>query len=119
MASLTVEGINAAQKAANRAYKLGKFVYAIAKYLFCAFTALVPIAMFAIYKANSGLDRRWDRETLGWSAGTDWSTIWATWGIVSGGWLIYTFALAMIALVGAVAQAKAQSLEIQIVQAQD
>jgi hypothetical protein len=119
MATLTIDELGTARQAATRANKLGKFVYSIAKYLFCALSSLVPIAMFFIYKANSGLDRRWDRETRGWASETDWTTIWATWGIVIGAWMIYTFALAMIALVGAVAQAKAQSLEIQILQAQD
>ncbi len=116
MSTLTIDEIRTARQAAFRADKLGKFVYSVAKYLFCALTALIPIAMFFIYRANSGLDRRWNRGARGWVSETDWTTIWATWGIVIGGWLVYTFALAMIALVGAVAQAKAHSLEIQIKQ---
>ena len=112
MTALTVERSKSAKRAAHRSNQLGKFVYSTAKYLFCALTALVPLAMLVIYKVSSRT--YWDvyRE----KSETDWGAIFLGWGIVIAAWLVYVFALAMIALVGAVAQAKAESLEIQISQ---
>ena len=114
MATLIIERTKSAKRAAHRSNQLGKFVYSISKYLFCAITAALPIVFFFVYKAYSGIDQRWNTETLGWSSSVDWNSIWATWGIVLAGWMVYAFGLAMIALVGAVAQAKAESLEIEI-----
>ena len=114
MATLTIERTKSAKRAAHRSNQLGKFVYSISKYIFCAFTAALPIVLFLVYKAYSGLDKRWNNATFDWSTSTDWPAIWSTWGIVIAGWMVYTFGLAMIALVGAVAQAKAESLEIEI-----
>lgn len=114
MATLTIERTKSAKRAAHRSNHLGKFVYSISKFLFCTLTAALPIIMFFIYKANSGLEPQWDRESLEWSSSVDWSAIKAIWGIAIAIWVVYVFALAMIALVGAVAQAKAESLEIEI-----
>ena len=110
MATLTIERSRSAKRAAHRSNQLGKFVYAVSKYLFCGLTALVPMIMFAVYKVNSRTYWHVYEER----SETDWNAILLGWGIVIAGWMVYVFALAMIALVGAVAQAKAESLEIEI-----
>ena len=113
-----LERTESAKRAAFRANRLGKFVYSTAKYLFCATTAALPIAMFIVYRVNSGLERYWDSETLKYSSSIDWTSIWSEWGVLLGAWLAYSFMLVVFALIGAVAQAKAESLDLQITQAQ-
>ena len=109
MAAVSDSQIDLAAQAADRANSLGRLVFATAKVLFIILSVAVVIGMFAIFKANS---------FAGYDTYTDWAAIWVGWGALIGAWLIYSFGLAMIALVGAVAQAKAESLDLQITQAQ-
>jgi hypothetical protein len=108
MAKISAAQFELASRAADRANRLGALVFSVAKVLFIILSVAVVIGMFAIFKANS---------FAGYDTYTDWAAIWVGWGALIGAWLIYSFGLAMIALVGAVAQAKAESLDIQITQA--
>jgi hypothetical protein len=111
MAEITSAKIQLAQQVAVRTNKLGELVYSIAQALFWILTVGVVIGLYVVYNSNT-----YDEYGDGY---TQWDNVWVAWGALVGVWMIYAFALAMIALVGAVAQAKAQSLEIQILQAQD
>lgn len=108
MAELTTARIQLAEEVATRTNKLGELVYTTAQAFFWILTTAVVIGLFAVYNTNT-------EESYGDNY-TDWTTVWVAWGALVGAWMMYAFALAMISLVGAVAQAKAQSLEIQISQ---
>jgi hypothetical protein len=107
MAKISAAQFELASRAADRANRLGALVFSVAKVLFWLLTFAVSCGLIAIYKLN--------RDDYG--SYTDWSAVWSGWAVLIGAWLMYSFALAMIALVGAVAQAKAESLDIQITQA--
>ena len=99
-----------AAQAVDRANKLGSLVYSVAAGLFWVLTGGMVIGLFAVFYANN-----FNRE----NSYTDWSAVWLGWGSLIGAWLLYSFGLALIALVGAVAQAKAESLDLQISLAQE
>ena len=110
MATIGAERIASARKAANDANRLGDLIYGIAQGFFVVLTFAVIVGMFAIYAVNKNDD--------GYSQVTDWNVVLPAWGVLIAAWMLYSFGLAMIALVGAIARAKAESLEIQIAQAQ-
>ena len=111
MAAVSESQFDLAAQAADRANSLGRLVFTTAKVLFIILSVAVAIGMGAIFSLNKDKNDVYDTYT-------DWAAIWVGWGALIGAWLIYSFGLAMIALVGAVAQAKAESLDLQITQAQ-
>lgn len=111
MASVNKYRIDSARRASERADKLGGLVYKVAQIAFAVISFVVVVGMFAVIKGN---------QSDGYSdSGINWSGVWTGWAVLIGAWLAYSFALAMIALIGAVAQAKAESLGIQIMQLSD
>lgn len=95
--------------ASRRANQLGKIVYWTALVLFALLTAALiagGIWIYQYYTVEYYFQTR-----------RDWEAIRGGWTVLFAGWLAYSLALALIALVGAVAQAKAESLEIQIEEA--
>lgn len=110
MGKIGEERIASARKAANEANRLGDLIYGVAQGFFVVLTFGVIVGMFAIYIANRADD--------GFGSTTDWNIVLPGWGLLLAAWMLYSFGLAMIALVGAIARAKAESLEIQIAQVQ-
>ncbi len=110
MGTISKERIASARKAANDANRLGDLIYGVAQGFFVVLSFAVIIGMFAIFAVNKTDD--------GYSKTTNWNIVLPGWGVLIAAWMLYSFGLAMIALVGAIARAKAESLEIQIVQAQ-
>lgn len=98
--------IGSATRAASRANRLGKVVYWTAFVLFFLLTIGLVIGAFLVYDNYT--------YTYYFRTSKDWDAIWSNWGVLFAIWLAYSFGLAMIALVGSVAQAKAESLAIQI-----
>ncbi len=111
MGTISKERIASARKAANDANRLGDLIYGIAQGFFVILTLAMIAGMFAIYLMNKSND--------GYGMTTDWNAVLPGWGAIIAVWMIYSCGLALIGLAGAIARAKAESLEIQIVQAQD
>ena len=97
-----------AQAAAARAGELGGMVEFLGKLFFWIVTIVSVIMLWVVY----------DNFHYG-TEFTDWGNIWPLWGGVVGAWLVYTMGLLMVMTFGAIAQVQSESLEIQIVQAQD
>jgi hypothetical protein len=97
-----------AHAAASRANELGGMVEALGKFFLWVISIGSLIALWAIY----------DNFNYG-SEFTDWGSIWPMWGVVFAGWLFYVTALLIVMTFGSIAQVQAESLEIQILQAQD
>jgi hypothetical protein len=112
MATISAKRIASARKAANDANRLGDLIYGIAQAFFVLLTMAMIVGMFAAYVLSKS-----DEE--GYDTVTNWNAVLPMWGVIIGVWMIYSCGLALIALAGAIARAKAESLEIQIVQAQD
>jgi hypothetical protein len=111
MATISAKRIASARKAANDANRLGDLIYGIAQAFFVLLTMAMIVGMFAAYVLS--------KSDEGYGTVTNWNTVLPVWGVIIGVWMIYSCGLALIALAGAIARAKAESLEIQIVQAQD
>jgi ABC-type multidrug transport system permease subunit len=112
MATISAKRIASARKAANDANRLGDLIYGIAQAFFVLLTMAMIVGMFAAYVLSKS-----DEE--GYDTVTNWNAVLPMWGVIIGVWMIYSCGLALIALAGAIARAKAESLEIQIVHAQD
>jgi hypothetical protein len=115
MAQISDSRIETAQRASKRANRLGQFTYNIARVVFWLLTIGVVIGLYGVYNEN---DYFVTNSSGAVNSYTDWDNVWVGWGILIGIWMIYSFCLAMVALVCAVEQTKAESLEIQITQAQ-
>ena len=112
MPTISANRIASARKAANDANRLGDLIYGIAQAFFVLLTMAMIVGMFAAYVLSKS-------SAEGYDTVTNWNTVLPVWGVIIGVWMIYSCGLALIALAGAIARAKAESLEIQIVQAQD
>ena len=97
-----------AHAAASRANALGEMIQSLGKLFFWIITIASLIALWAVY----------DNFHYG-TEFTDWGSIWPLWGGIVGAWLVYTLGLLMVIGFGAIAQMQSESLEIQIIQAED
>lgn len=110
MGIVTEERIESAEFAAWQANRLGRIVLKFAEVLFWLQYAALTAGLIFVYIANETEDSFGNKTT-------DWGSVWSGWITMIGIWLVYCFGLAIIGVVGALAQAKAESLEIQIEQA--
>ena len=110
MGKVSEERLESAEFAAWQANRLGGIVLKFAEVLFwIQYAALAAGFIFVCIASQS-------EDALGVKS-TDWNSVFFGWGVLIGVWLMYCFGLAIIGVVGALAQAKAESLEIQIEQA--
>ena len=108
MAKISDVRKRSAQAAALSANELGGLVNYIGKFIMWIISLGSLIALWAIY----------DNFHYG-SEFTDWGSIWPLWGALFAGWLFYVTALLIVMTFGSLAQVQAESLEIQIMQAED
>jgi hypothetical protein len=102
MSETTIEIIPAARRAAFRSHQLGKMVRTPSRLILSSLTSFLPMAVFIGYRTNQN------------ELGTDWSAVWASWAIVSTGWLALMLGVMLVALTGVIAQSKAASLQLQL-----
>jgi hypothetical protein len=108
MAAISDVRKRSAERASKHANDLGGLVNFLGKLFMWVISIGSLIALWAIYdNFNYGSDF------------TDWGSIWPMWGAVFAGWLFYTTALLIVMTFGSLAQVQAESLEIQILQAQN
>ena len=108
MAKISDVRKRSAQAAASRANDLGGMIQFLGKLFFWIITVASVITLWVIY----------DNFHYG-TEYTDWGSIWPLWGGIIGAWLVYTMGLLMVMAFGAIAQMQSESLEIQILQAQE
>jgi hypothetical protein len=110
MARVSDERIESAEFAAWQANRLGGIVLKFAEVLFWLQYAALLVGFVLVFLMSQSEDVTGQKST-------DWNSVWLGWGALVGTWLLYCFGLALIGVIGALAQAKAESLEIQIEQA--
>ena len=118
MATIGQEKIETAKKIAARTNKLGRLLF-----LYCqVFYGLVTIglvgAMILGYQVGKSTEPYWNGVSLEKAGTVDWQLVWANWVVMLGSWVGAIFFITVVAVFSSMAQAKAESLEIQIVQAQ-
>lgn len=109
MGTVSESRLSSAGVAAKRANRLGKFVYWTALVLFVVLTGVLIAGGIWVYQ---NFTTEYYFKTI-----RDWDAIRGGWVVLGSAWLAYTLILALIALAGAIAQAKGESLEIQIEEA--
>lgn len=100
--------VDSPREIAIRTNSLGHYVLKIAGLLFVILTILVAAGLFAVYRTNT-VEGRYGNET-------NWEMVWVSWSAIIGAWILYGFGLAIVSVIGAMAQTQAQMLWIQITQ---
>ena len=118
MATIGQDKIEIAKKIALRTNKLGKLLFLYCQVFYGLATVGLVVAMILGYQVGKLDDPYWDGERLMMAGSVDWQLVWANWGAMIGTWLGAIFLITVIAVFSSMAQSKAESLEIQIVQAQ-
>jgi hypothetical protein len=100
--------VDSPREIAIRTNLLGHYVLKIARLLFVILTILVAAGLFAVYRANT-VEGYYGNET-------NWEMVWVSWSAIIGAWILYGCGLAIVSVIGAMAQTQAQMLWIQITQ---
>jgi hypothetical protein len=118
MATIGQEKIETAKKIAVRTNKLGRFLFLYCQVFYGLVTIGLIAAMILGYEVGKSTAPYWNGESLEKAGTVDWQLVWANWGVMLGSWLGAIFFITVIAVFSSMAQSKAESLEIQILQAQ-
>jgi hypothetical protein len=100
--------VDSPREIAIRTNLLGHYVLKTAGLLYAILTILVAAGLFAVYRANT-VEGDYGNET-------NWEMVWVHWSVIVGAWILYSCGLAIVSVIGAMAQTQAQMLWIQITQ---
>jgi len=118
MANIGQEKIETAKKIAVRTNRLGRLLFLYCQVFYGLVTVGLVTAMIMAYQVGRSNETKWNGQRLIESGTVDWKLVWTNWVVMLGSWVGAIFFITVVAVFSSLAQAKAESLEIQIVQAQ-
>jgi|LakMenEpi03Aug12_release.lakeMendotaPanAssembly.Ray.scaffolds.fasta_scaffold67634_2 hypothetical protein len=109
--------VTSAQKAALRAIRTGKLLYLYSQIFFVLTTIGLAVALVLGYRLGEDTYKTWEGGQRVEKVDLDWQLILSNWGVMVAAWLVAVLFIVLLAAIGAIAQSKGESVEIQIEEA--